>query len=580
MSIVDICHPEYNQWSARWDEWRTVFEGGQCFIDRYLKRFSCREQDDDFQARKAVTPCPAFAKSGVIDIKNSIYQRAADVRRLGGDQTYQRAMAGLDGGVDLCGSSMNYFIGRDVLTELMTMSKVGLYLDMPRLSDKLTVAEAQGKHPYLYMYTAEQIKSWSYCREGDPTEFEALLLEETCYEHCPETGLPLGECLRYRHVWRDENGQVWLQYYDKEGKPIGEYDNDPSPIKLGIDCIPFHVMRLNGSLLEDISRHQIALLNLESSDVIYALLSNIPIYVEQADPNDTSDLLLGPASAGADGSAAGAISGRKREVAIGHMQGRTYGIGTQTPEFINPSSDPLRVSMEKQTQLKNDIRSLINLALSNTKQHVASAESKQLDERGLEAGLSNIGLELEQGERKIAEFWAKYMKSEAATVHYPTKYTLRSDDDRRKDAEAWSKLIYTIPSLTAGHEIQKQIVDLMLGPKLQPETLEKINKEIDTAEYLTSDPKDIQGDVLGGYLSLNLAAKIRGYPEAQVQEAKDEAIEKATQIAEAQAKANPAPVAGPDQARGAGAAGTDPQAGKKEKKTAKAEGKPTRGEGK
>ncbi len=58
--------------------------------------------------------------------------------------------------------------------------------------------------------------------------------------------------------------------------------------------------------------------------------------------------------------------------------------------------------MSKQQQLKQDIRDLVNLNLSNIKPKLQSAESKQIDEHGLEAGLSALGLVLEHAERKAA----------------------------------------------------------------------------------------------------------------------------------------------------------------------------------
>ena len=77
--------------------------------------------------------------------------------------------------------------------------------------------------------------------------------------------------------------------------------------------------------------------------------------------------------------------------------------------------------MEKSQEIKDDIRALINLSLSNVKPRAASAESKVADERGLESGLSAIGLELEAGENAILDIWSLYEEvPNKGKVTYPT----------------------------------------------------------------------------------------------------------------------------------------------------------------
>ena len=72
--------------------------------------------------------------------------------------------------------------------------------------------------------------------------------------------------------------------------------------------------------------------------------------------------------------------------------------------------------------------------------HPGSAESKQLDNQGLEAGLSYIGLVLENGERLISEYWSAYESidpqgRQVATIKYPDRYSLKTDDDRITEVE-------------------------------------------------------------------------------------------------------------------------------------------------
>jgi len=168
---------------------------------------------------------------------------------------------------------------------------------------------------------------------------------------------------------------------------------------------------------------------------------------------------------------------------------------------------------------------------------MASAESKGYDERSLESGLSYIGLELENGERKIAKFWAAYenvRNPQQATVNYPEKYTLRSEEDRRKDADQLEKLMPAIPSLTFRKEVSKQIVDLTLGVRVSRETLDKINQEIDKAKQIDTDWQAIASDVQNGLVSNDTASQARGYPTGEAEKAAKDHADRLKRIQEAQ----------------------------------------------
>src|SRR5690606_20232795 len=131
--------------------------------------------------------------------------------------------------------------------------------------------------------------------------------------------------------------------------------------------------------------------------------------------------------AGANTAMAGDQGAEDSDIKVGVSVGRAYALGTERPGFIHPSSEPLKASMELQRKLERDTRELVNLAVAQLGQQ--SAESKQMDPAGLEAGLSFIGLVLENGERKIASHWASYENSKPATIKYPDRYSLKTDAD-------------------------------------------------------------------------------------------------------------------------------------------------------
>ena len=202
------------------------------------------------------------------------------------------------------------------------------------------------------------------------------------------------------------------------------------------------------------------------------------------------------------------------DIKVGATQGRTYDKGMNPPSFINPSAEPLKASMDLQAKLEDDIRKLIHLAVADTANR-ATAESKSMDNQGLEAGLSYIGLVLEAAERQIAEFWAAYeerdpAKRDVATVKYPDRYSLKTDSDRITEAENLVKLMYAVPGQKVKRELAKNIVLALLGGKVSVGDIQAIFEEIDKAPYATSDPTTIIAAVEAGLCGEKTAAMALG----------------------------------------------------------------------
>ncbi len=535
-TVASIVHPTYKYNVEEWDKWRLTYEGGSAFIERYLYKFSARENQPSFERRKKVTYNPAFAKEAVDEIKNSIFQRLIDISRKGGTESYNRAVDGMDGGVDLQGKSMNSFIGIDVLTELLTMSKVGVFVDMPELTGE-TLAETDGKRPYLYMYQVEDIRSWSYL-PGTDCEFSNILLRDYRYKYDEDTGLPMGQECGYRRMWLDQ-GQVRVQFYDKQGEQT-DYNGVPgagTEIVLNIPKIPFVVMSIGCSLLTEIANYQIALLNMASADISFALTSNFPFYVEQFEPRAVNEFERRP-SQGEGGEGFDGAEGKQKTIIIGAGQGRGYPKGMERPGFIHPSSEPMKASMDKQEQMKSEIRQLVNLSVASLSPGKASAESKSMDRQGLESGLSAIGMALEVGERRIGEIWSMYEKAEAPTIYYPETYTIQSESERRDEANGLKELLPVVPSQEYKKAVCKKIAALTIGRDVTYEDMEKINREIDNAKAMTADPEIVSKHVELGILDKELASEISGYPKGTVAKADKEHAARIAEIAKSQTENN------------------------------------------
>jgi hypothetical protein len=525
--ITHIFHPEYRAFHPDWQKFRLTFEGGKAFVYQYLKKFSLREDTTDFATRQLISYCPAHAKAAIIDIRNAIYQRLIDIQRIGGPDSYQKASAGENGGVNKAGMAMTTFIGNEILQELLTMAKVGIFIDKDDILAR-TKRDSLKSTPYLYFYPAEDIQSWTY----ENNILTSVLLRDFNYEVDSESGLISGTKKLYRLLKLVDNG-VEMSLYSSDGSQMIEETQ-----KVSLSRIPLVIGSISQSLLIDVADYQIALLNLESSDIAYSLKSNFPFYTEQFNPQFVNLSKLQLADNSEDGTPAreNVTTDGTEDAKIGATHGRFYAKGLERPAFINPSAEPLRASMEKASQLKEDIRKLVNLSLKNLERPAGSQSSDLTDEKGLEAGLSYVGMELERIEKEIANIWAEYENSSPAIIKYPKKYSLRTDKDRLDEVTAFTKIKESVPSKTFQKEMDKQIVITLLETRVPFETLETIKNEVDEALVTITDHEIIREDHKEGLVSTETASLSLGYPEGEAEKAKVDHAERAARIVEAQIK--------------------------------------------
>jgi hypothetical protein len=514
------------------------------------------------------------------DVKNSIFKKLGEIRRTGGPKNYQDSIDGKKGGVDREGHKMNTFIGTELLENLLVTAKVGVYVDKKPLPPNASVAAAANSKPYIYVYRAEDILSWSFDIESDdPCDFKSLLLQDVRYQNDEVTDLPSAYVRRLRHIFKNKAGLIQVDLYDPpieggaEGGPdVPKYaPTQTYTLDAKIKRIPFVLFELSDSLLADVANYQIAMLNVASSDIAYLTKANFPFYVEMYDPKAEMPWLKGEQNANGQTP----DKGKTKEMRVGPSSGRRIPKGMDfMPQFIHPSSEPIKASMEKQEKMVEEIRMLINLSLSNVKAKSASAESKQMDSQGLESGLAYIGLELEHGEQRIAEFWAMYEGSEPATIKYPEKWCVESEESKTARIKQIKELINAVPSLSYKKELAKEMAYLLFATKISKEALEKINKEIDSAKVFVTDIMHLKAAWDAGFVDADTGSIAAGFPEGVAAKAQKEQVERLKIVAETQSKAKGGNAA-TSQARGAPAAtSVDPDESSKEK-----DGKKKRGEG-
>lgn len=522
--IIDTLHPEWTE-QVEWTKWSLAYRGNREFINNYLYKMSARESDTDLISRKLMTFCPRFAGAAVDEIKNAIYQRMSDISRIGGPLSYQKATVGELGGVDFQGNNMDTFIGMQVLPEMLVMKTAGVLVDAPQYAGE-TLLDKGDLHPYLCFYDRRSIKNYSYSIVNGVKKLKSLCLFEST-EDFDEYGLTNGYTNRCRLLQRNDFG-VLVTFFDGSGK-------ETEKIQLKIKEIPFVLFQIDKSLMEVVADYQIALLNMESADVSYAVKGNFPFYYEFYDKTEEPIHMKPVAAEGSTGTASEAVA-RGPERAVGSNLGRRFPAGLTAPGFINPSSETLIASMKKEEQLKDDIRRLVNLNLTQATIKSQSGDSKREDQRGLDSSLSALGFILQKCENEVARFWAYFEgESNPATIKYPENYSLKSEEDRQNEAESLEKRREKIPSPTYRKEVSKQIVDITIGHKITRDTLETIKGEIDSAETLTTDPNHILLAQKQGLLSDVTASTALGFDgEKEIPQAKKDRAEKIAMAMEAQ----------------------------------------------
>jgi len=550
-NINKILHPFYESQIDLWQQYRLVGEGGEAFLDAYLER---RTYEHNFPARKKLSYIPSIAKSDLIQICNSIRQRLVDVLRTGGSESYIAASAGNNLGVDRKGLSMSRFMGSDdVLFELVMLGRVGVYIDAPLFNGTPTLQDVRelGLSPYLYTYPAENIRAWAY-DPNEPGKFLKLLLLDHVEVANNEFGLVQDYQERYRFYEKDpESGLVTVSFFDKDGKQV-DRNGDPAnaPEELSIGYIPFVLLELSHSLLADIARHQISLLNLASADVKYVWEGNIVFLAEQYDPNAPeafmSNLRMADESqGGTDLSSATETSRLPERLFLGTTKGMRVAKGIEYPKYIAPDTGPLEASMLKQKRIEEQIHSIIHLNLTSIQGHTAGAsETKRWEESREEDGLKVIGEELETAENMIAFFWELYegvdpgaAQKKRAKITYPQTYEYRSYQDRYEEAGAISKIAAEIPSPQGRKEIAKVMVYDLLNNRVPSETLRQIQTEIDNSVGLITDPTQLYRLVEGGVVSPQTAAVLLGFADDEAEKAEEARVRRATLIALAQQQA-------------------------------------------
>jgi len=507
-SIVTNRHPSWIRDSYDWAEWRDCYEGGRTFRDRYLEMLPEREKVSDFLRRKNFTPIPTFAKVEINRVKNALFQRFDDITRSGGTIALHEAADGAKRGVDNKGTSMNSFMGKVLLPDLLVMGQVGVLVDAPRVNGPLQSDIPTGFRPYLSAYSVENIHHLVENDPGKESDFKAVLLCDSVRTTNVHTGV-YDTTDTFRYYWIDEaSGFVHIAHLNVRGEQTEEL------IVTNLTEIPFVLYDIGDSLIKDVCRHQIAMLNIASSDTNYVIDSNFPWLSRQR-----------------SGIAADHLGGTDTKITPGVNKGVWYEKGLNPPAYIAPPTDPMKLSLEMRQRLKEEIREMV----------LGVVESIGFDGT-IDAGLAYVGECLEQGENRVWDHWTAYEQTNPSRrrhpiVKYPDNWTIKSERERIEDARELLDLMFRVPGRGVKKEIAKLATQKLLRGRVAEKQIDEYLVEIDQAPYCTSDPTIVIPAKKEGIMSGETASLALGGVEGEWDKAEKDRAKRAADIAIAQSDA-------------------------------------------
>jgi hypothetical protein len=507
LNVITSMSDIYRQ--SDWLEWRYCYEGGASFREQYLEEFSDREDPDEFKRRRDLTPIPAFAKKEVNLVKNSVCQRFPDISRRGGSKSLRDAIDGVGLGVDRRGTSMNNYLTKVIMPELLPMQQVGVLIDAPVIPGPSAADVPPGFRPYLSSYRVEDFRAYPAPTES-PSDWEAVVLKETVYGFDKEAAEAV-ETVQFRYLWLDDTrgGLVTSQKMDENGKPLGP------PVFTNLTQIPFVVFDVLDSLIREACSYQISILNMISADSNYAIDSNYAFLTRQR----------GLDNAGAH------LIGAEDDAATGTRKGLFYDKNADRPQFISPPSEPMRVSLELRKEMKEEVHELVTGTLADLG-----------GDNSIEAGLAFIGSCVEQGERRVWDHWTAYEQADprrrnVPQVDYPDTWSLKTDEERVAEANSLLDLSQKLIGQDGRKEVIKLAVNKLFVGKLKTKGLDKLHTEIDQATWSTSDPDVVIKAKQAGLVGAETGTQALGFNADEAEKAKQDQADRAAQIVQAQSDA-------------------------------------------
>lgn len=498
-----------------WFEWRHCYEGGAPFREEFLERYVGKEDNDAFERRKKLTPIPTYAKRQINRVRNSLASRLVDINRTGGSNKWSDIINGKNRGVDLRGSEMNSFIAKKIIAEMLVMSQVGVLVDAPNINPRSQAEVPANFSPYLQRFRRENYPILIPAREDSVSDWAHLLLKTENQDYNMLTGE--SDCKNeWRYYWLEDDeiarfGKVNVAFMDDKAqltRPI---------FKSNLDMIPFVLFDIDQSLIADACHHDIVILNMTSADSNYGLDANYATLTRQR------------GNAGTEGSHLESGTGED-VVKTGSQKGIWYGKSYERPQYISPDVAPIQWSLEQRRELKKESGELVN------------GNIQGLGDGSIEDGLAFIGSCMQTGERRVWDHFVIFEETrerrrKVPIVHYPTEWSLKTDEERLEEATAFMKLANVMVGRENKQAMAVAAAEKMHRGRKSTQELNRIKKEITDAPYAIADPLVVFKAKEVGLMSRETGSLALGNLPGESEKAEADDAERAAKVAVAQADA-------------------------------------------
>lgn len=413
-----------------------------------------KERTEDYQARLRMSYYYNFC-APVVDIyanhlfKDSVIEEFEDI---------EDSVEHVREDIDLKGSSIAEF-RREVATNAQIYGHCFVVVDKPNnLPGKIVTLKDQIDNrafPYATIYAPNCIVNWSLDAFGSPYW---VLLREYVESNIDPMAFDQKKIKDYRYkLW---TRTAWFSY-DREFKPIAQGTHPVGEVP--IVCI------YDKKSLKEISFLGIATL----ADIAFVArdVYNSCSELKQILRDQTFAFL-----------AINGVSSEYDEISVGTMKGLLYPEGRNVPQYVSPPADNAATYF---THIDRQVRKIYQLAKleggSATQEQTAEQQtgvSKAWDFNETNTALAKKALNLEDGERKIWQIFAKWEGKEfKGRIQYPNEFSMSSLMDDLIEAEKSAKLAL---GETFDLEVRKAIQKKKF-PRATEKELETMEKEAKAA---------------------------------------------------------------------------------------------------
>jgi len=455
-ALFNTRHPELKRKHSNWTLIYHAYLGGVDFIDGgYLIKYP-RESKASFNIRK--TRSVYFNQlSPITDLLSSFLFINEPTRVV--PKEFDYILKDIN-----AGKSINEFMR--IVAAHSFLFTCGMLVDMPQFNSETIKTKKDAKdnniHPYATLYLPFRIIDFNInINDG---KLDWVLLDNSYREHS-DPFVTAKEVTRYT-LWNRNSYQHFERTEQNDATLVSE------EVVHGLGEVPFKFVSwrdVNGDFVSETVCEDIAMI----SKLIFNSLS----YLDEMLAAGSFRMLAYPSR---DGTVPESLSSG----GVGNLSIIPYEIDCSTsPSFIGATLTDIDPFVKAVGFYMAEALKKVGLGTDDQKEFVRSGEAKKVDLQKIRALLTSGALMMGKLESWVVETAAKWEGKPApeTRIDYTSSF---SDEDLQTEVTMLTELL-VLPIKSIQKNATKLIVKKVMGNYLEAETLEEINKEIDSGMNLT-----------------------------------------------------------------------------------------------